>query len=153
MHGVFSTPRTDRSDIWAPRIVWGVWAVLVLAALSFVRRYGSDVPFFDEWDIVPFLTGEKVTAAWLWAQHNEHRIPIPKLVLLALYGLSGDDFRAGMVFNVLALGALAFVLIRAAAKLRAESATPMLSSPLPSCTGATPRTSCGAGRSALSCRR
>ena len=104
----------------APAFVWGAWALLLLAALAFVGRCGSDVPVQDEWDgIVPQLTGHApVTAGWLWAQHFEYRIPLPKLLMLALFALGGGDFRAGMFFNVLALGGLAFALIRAAASLR-----------------------------------
>ena len=107
---------------WQPALfVWGVWVVMLLAALCLVETYGSSVPFFDEWHIVPFLIGEAVKPEWLWEQHNEHRIPLPKLLLLALYSASGGDFRAGMVFNVLALAGLAFFLIRSAAKLRGRA--------------------------------
>ena len=53
-----------------------------------------------------------MTASWLWSQVNEHRIPVPKLILLASYKLSGGDFRAGMFLNVFGFGMSAFALIR-----------------------------------------
>ena len=39
--------------------VWAVWARMLVAALVFVRTYGSNVPSWDEWDMVPTLTGEQ----------------------------------------------------------------------------------------------
>src|SRR5205823_2555287 len=89
------------------------------AALAFVGRYGPDVPIGDDYDLVPALSGARPIAAdWLWSQHNEHRIPLPRLVLLASYRLSGYDFRAGMFVNVVLLAALAAGLIAAARGLR-----------------------------------
>ena len=102
-----------------PLFVWGVWAIMVLVALSFVVKYGTNLPAGDEWGYVPYITGEQpVTAEVLWAQHNEHRMPLPKILSLILHRLTHCDFRAGMVLNVIALGALAFAMIRVTKKLR-----------------------------------
>src|SRR5260370_65859 len=57
-------------------------------------------------------------AGFIWEQHNEHRVPIPKLVLLGLYELTGGDFRCGMYFNVIMLGALGILMIRGAGRIR-----------------------------------
>jgi hypothetical protein len=55
--------------------VWGIWAVMTIAALAFVWRFGNDVPFWDEWNMVNALTGaQPITIKWLWALHNGHRI-------------------------------------------------------------------------------
>src|SRR5437868_1740416 len=81
--------------------VWGVWAALLLLALFYVAKFGSRLPFYDDWLLVPTLTGaEPLTPAYLWEPVNEHRVPLPKLVLYALDRLSGFDFRAGMFLNV-----------------------------------------------------
>jgi hypothetical protein len=89
-----------------------LWAFLVGVGLWFVLRYGSNVPYLDDWDIIPFLTGDQpVTAEWLWSQHNEHRVPVPRLLLLALTRVTGIDVRAWMVVNVLAMGGLALALL------------------------------------------
>ncbi len=102
-----------------PFVVWGIWAGMFLAALGYVARYGSNVPSWDEWDIVPTMTGEQpITVGWLWSQHNEHRIPVPRLVMLALYRLFGPDFRVSMYFNVVSMAALAAAMILAARHLR-----------------------------------
>ena len=84
-------------------VVWTTWAFMLAAALWFVMTCGKNVPFMDDWEIVPALSGaQPITANWLWSQHNEHRIPLPRLLLLGLFSVSGNDFRAGMFFNVFA---------------------------------------------------
>jgi len=99
------------------------FALLLLAGLCFVRGYGASVPHMDEWALVPALAGaEAVDAAWLWAPHNEHRLPLPRLVLLGLLRSTHGDFRAGMVFNVLSLGGLSLALLLAARRIRGKSA-------------------------------
>ena len=37
---------------------------------------------------IPQLIGvQPITATWLWEQHNEHRIPLPKLILVVCTAL------------------------------------------------------------------
>src|SRR5262252_1502700 len=70
--------------------VWSVWGLMLAAALGFVVRFGSNVPYWDEWSMVPALTGEEhIDAHWFWQDRNGHRVPIPRLFLLALYKLTG----------------------------------------------------------------
>jgi hypothetical protein len=56
-------------------------------------------------------------APWLWEQHNEHRLPVPRLAYFGAYRASGD-FRAGMVLQVLLLSALSLRLTSAVAAIR-----------------------------------
>lgn len=104
----------------APRLmVWAVWGIMLVAALWFVAQFGSDVPYWDEWGLVPVLSHvQAVTLEWLWAPHNGHRIPLPRLVLLVLYKMVSDDFRVGMYVNVLALGFASAALIDATRRQR-----------------------------------
>src|SRR5262249_20409083 len=109
-------------DPGAPIFVWGIWALMVSAALTYIAWYGSDVPYWDEWILVPALTGRQpLTLEFLWAQHNEHRIPLPKLLLVTFARLSHHNFRTGMVANVIILGLTAAAMIRAARKLRGRT--------------------------------
>jgi hypothetical protein len=75
-------------DRGAALFVWITWVVMLLGVLTFVAKYATNVPLHDDWDgLVPVLNGDQpVTAAWLWSQHNEHRVPLPRLLLLALCG-------------------------------------------------------------------
>src|SRR5690606_31545168 len=77
--------RPARTSRRAPLVVWSTWALMLAGALWFLGRYGSNVPSWDGWDMVPTLTGHQpVTLDWLWSQHNEHRVPVPRLLLLGL---------------------------------------------------------------------
>jgi hypothetical protein len=106
----------------AGAFVWGVWASLTVGSLAFVRRYGSKVPFWDDWGLVPARTGARpITAAWLWEQYAEYRFPLPKLVLLALARVTGNDLRADMVFGVVMLAALAGLMIHGARRVRGRT--------------------------------
>ncbi len=115
------TRLTDLSRPGGPgagAFVLGVWAGLFAAALGFVLCYGPAFPRWDDFAMVPVLTGaRRVSVEWLWSQHNEHRVPLPRLALLSLLRLSAGDFRAGMIFNVVALGCLALGMVLVARKV------------------------------------
>jgi hypothetical protein len=100
-------------------VVWFVWAVLSVSLIAYVARYGYNVPYYDEWNLIPLLDGP-VNANWLWEQHNWHRIPFPKLILVGLLFGTGWDFRSGMFFDAVALIALAALLIRTSEQVRGK---------------------------------
>src|SRR5262249_25900589 len=101
------------SDRGARIFVWTTWAIMLLIALTFVCKYGSNVPFRDDWGVmVRQLTGDSpVNAAWLWNQANEHRIPLAKAIFVGLAKITGCDFRSGMIMQVFLLGIMAFAMI------------------------------------------
>jgi hypothetical protein len=112
-------PRAGRL---AALLVWITWAAMTAALLGYVTAFARDVPWWDDWDLVPVLSGEEpASAAWLWEPHNEHRIPVPKLIHLALAAPAGADFRAAPYLNALALSAGALALILAARRLRGRT--------------------------------
>jgi hypothetical protein len=100
-------------------VVWAAWGLMLAQAYFFILHYGSPVPYMDEWAIVPTLSGNRpLTLDWLWAQHNEHRIPIARLLLLGIYHVTDFNLRAAMLFSATALGALAFCMIQTAKQVR-----------------------------------
>ncbi len=100
--------QASESEPGSSAFVWGLWAALTAGAGAFIWRFGADLPIWDDFDVVNIaLAGRRVTLEWLWSLHNEHRVPLPKLLLVGLYRVGGNDFRAGMVFNFAALAALA----------------------------------------------
>ena len=117
-----SSPETDFPGQTGPAIfVWSVWLGLSVLLAYFAITYSVDFPFLDDWEMVPVMTGVKpLTLGWLWAQHNEHRIVIPRLIYLGLMELGGHDFRAGVIFDVLLLSAAAAALILAARAIRGK---------------------------------
>ena len=118
---------TDARGVRAPNaIAWlrparavGVVLILLLAIdIGCVVLWGRDIPLAEDWLMVPLITGhEPDKLAWLWAQNNEHRLPLPRLVYWLLLE-AVPDFRVGMVFNQLLLGLLAVVLARTAWSVR-----------------------------------
>jgi hypothetical protein len=98
-------------------VLLGVWVVLTLVALSFVLSFGSNAPYADEWEFVPAALGREPALPWLWQQHNEHRLPLPRAIFLGLFRLT-HDFRSGMVLQVAMLSLTALWLMRLAEKLR-----------------------------------
>lgn len=118
-----ATIRAWRSDAGPLVFVWGTWLALSVAVIDFVRTYTVDFPYFDEWDLVPAITGQQpVTLRWLWSLHNEHRIVIPRVLFLILGRFSGYDFGAGALFNACILAAAAAALIATARRLRGHTA-------------------------------
>jgi hypothetical protein len=93
------------------------WLIFTLGAVGFVAVLGTNAPYADEWEFVPALFGEEPLPAWLWKQHNEHRLPLPRAIYFALFKLT-HDFRAGMLAQVALLSALALGLMRLADRLR-----------------------------------
>jgi len=101
--------------------VWGVWAIMIVAAVWFAAALGNNVPIWDEWSAVPYVTGnEPTTVSWLWSLHNEHRIFLPRIVYVILVRLSGD-YRAVNVFNAVALGGLAMAFMVVAGRIRGRA--------------------------------
>ncbi|MCP4218846.1 MAG: hypothetical protein GY765_29710, partial [bacterium] len=73
-----------------------------------------DIPFADQWDFVPLL--EKsfqggVTYTDLMAQHNEHRLFFPRIIMLGLAHLSDWDISHELILNVVLGIALFLVLV------------------------------------------
>ena len=59
-------------------------ATIASCAYMMVATY-SPLPFWDGWIQVMYSAegGNPLTLDWIWSQYNEHRMPIPKLFLLA----------------------------------------------------------------------
>jgi hypothetical protein len=92
---------------------------MLAAAILLVARYASNVPSWDDWDMVPTLTrNQPITWNWLWSQHNEHRVPLPRLIFLGLNWLTLIDMRVTMYFDVLVMATLAAAMMVVAARLR-----------------------------------
>src|SRR5271156_2867388 len=101
-----STTTATRSISWPAVFVLAVWAGMTIAAVAFVAKYSRNCPDMDEWEIVSRLTRTRpIWIRWLFAPHNEHRIPLPRLILIGAGRLSGNDFRTAAFLNVALLSA------------------------------------------------
>ncbi|MGL4420272.1 MAG: hypothetical protein ACRCZF_06385, partial [Gemmataceae bacterium] len=84
-------------DRWAPIVVLIVWTISTFVAIA---QCGVDFPYMDEWPTIDVLEGRSPLGPWLVEWHNEHFLPLPRLLYWGLYQLT-HDFRAGMVTSAL----------------------------------------------------
>lgn len=116
------------SSAVAVRLAFLASAVLLLV---FVATQATRVPIHDEYSSVIFLYADPpLPLSMYWAQHNEHRIPLPRLLYVAAVRLAGDDFRAPPLLNAALLIAAAAFLLVAVRRLRGEPALADLAIPL-----------------------
>jgi hypothetical protein len=96
-----------------------LWAFMVISSLVYIAVYGHNVPWNEDWKMVPALVGQEPNLfSWLWAQNNEHRLPLQKAIYLILLRASGGNFRIGMFTNILLLAGLCLAMILTARRLR-----------------------------------
>ncbi len=89
-----------------------------LAMLCAVIHYGRAFPWMDDIAYAPFVTDQApLSLNWLWAPHNEHRIPLGHLFCWATLKLDGGTFMLAKYVYALALSGAAAILLRS---LRAE---------------------------------
>jgi len=100
-------------------LVWAVWLVCTAGLFAYVRHYARNIPCWDDWAMVPVITGhEPNILKWAWAQHNEHRLLVPRLILAFLFRWVAPDFRTGMYFNAGLMSLAAAMMIVLAHRLR-----------------------------------
>jgi hypothetical protein len=92
---------------------------LALLPAAFIVRlvavYGVNVPFGDEWALLPLFGkwGEHhLSLADLFRQHNEHRILVPKLIYLGFVQLTHWNTKAEMFFSIVLCGLTSASLFR-----------------------------------------
>jgi hypothetical protein len=63
-----------------------------LIVAVYVARYKLGMPYWDGWELIPDIQkmlAHQLTLAELWRPHNEHRLLLPRLILLGLARLTG----------------------------------------------------------------
>src|SRR5262249_49115600 len=118
-----ASPIRQRLAAWGPGLlVWGTWVLMVLGGFAFVTTFGSYVPYMDDWEWVPAVTGNTpVNFDWVWAQLNDHRNPLSRLLLLSIYTLSGGDFRGALYANVVLFAVLSLATLYVVRSLRGRT--------------------------------
>lgn len=116
---------TGDSSATRPRLARLLYAISIAAVIlpaiyiaSLVRRFGVNVPLWDDWDMVPMIVDAHegdLKFADLFAQQLEARTLIPKLLFILFTFFGRFDARDGMMFSVLVCALTAwglFVLLR-----------------------------------------
>ena len=102
-------------------VVWSVWAAACGLFLLHVAWYASKLPSEDDLWLVPYVTGaEPVTATWLWDAFSQHRMPLPKLLLVGLTAPT-QSFLPAKLFNWLLLAASSGGVLLLTRRLRGRS--------------------------------
>jgi hypothetical protein len=92
---------------------------MAFEALRFAWRFGSEVPFWEEWLYVPYAIGETpISLSWLWEQSFEHRTPLHKLLIFGSFSVFGLDERPILLLDVGLLALLAAAMIWAVRRVR-----------------------------------
>ena len=103
----------------AALFVWGVWGGMVAIALWHFAYFTRNMPWAEDWLLVAAMTGREADlGSWLWSQNNEHRLPVPRLAMLALLKVTGGNFRSGAIFNIAMVALLAAGMIEVARRVR-----------------------------------
>lgn len=99
-------------------ILWfgASFAAVLSAKLLLIDRFGSSLPFWDQWAeeawalYIPWFEG-RLRLTDLFAAHCEHRIFVNRIISLALLLLNGQwDARLGMMLNAFITAGTASVL-------------------------------------------
>lgn len=104
----------SRAHLAVTALPLALGALPALAVARVIARYGLDVPHMDQWELVPVLRASiegRLTLAELAAPHNEHRLLVPRLVMLGLARLTAWDIRTELWLGLaLAVGAWALAV-------------------------------------------
>jgi len=75
-------------------ILLGVLPAALL--LADIHSFAVNVPFMDDWQFVPLLEKAKegtLSFQDLWAPHDEHRLLLPRIIIIVSMFASGGDYR------------------------------------------------------------
>ncbi|GAM11080.1 hypothetical protein OR1_03389 [Geobacter sp. OR-1] len=97
---------------WHNGVIYGLFSLISLGLLFFVWRFGVNIPWGDEWDALLFInkTGTSgLDFRALFAQHNEHRIAVPRLIMLANTTLFSFNLKYQMYLTATGLIAVSLI--------------------------------------------
>ncbi len=84
------------------------WALACLlpypVLVALVARYGFAFPYWDQWEFIDTIRNvwaHGLSFSDLWAQHNEHRLVFPRLIMLAGVWATDWDIRVELGVNLL----------------------------------------------------
>ncbi|MDJ1420374.1 MAG: hypothetical protein M5U10_00515 [Candidatus Methanoperedens sp.] len=86
-----------------------------ILGLIYIKLFGVNIVFWDQWAIVPLIkklyTGA-LTLDDLFAQHNEHRIFFPRITMLALAHITQYNTIAEMYFSWIIVFITLFLILK-----------------------------------------
>jgi hypothetical protein len=102
---------------WSLSQAGGILALVILFAfcLGYVRNYGVNVPYWDEWELLArFIDVYHGKAHWLdvlGTKHNEHLVGVPFVLMMVQHLVTGFDVKAQLQTGVFLQGLSAVVIV------------------------------------------
>lgn len=98
---------------WMAWAAAGMAALVVLTTSIYTVHSSTGVPYWDMFDSTLWFENQFSQGNWaeLWAQHNEHRIVLAKLLFLLDFQIANGTTPFLHIVNLLLAGALAWVLL------------------------------------------
>lgn len=85
------------------------------AILLLITNYSINIPYMDQWngmtELISAMKNGSLDFNCFWAQHNEHRIFFPKLIMVALADLSGWNVILEQYFSLFLQICTLFILL------------------------------------------
>jgi hypothetical protein len=106
------TQKASSKEKWYIALI-ATYAAPIAIAIFFVKNFGVNVPHWDQWALIDFflkIQNFSVSFQDFFAQHNEHRILFPRIIIAILAFLSGWNNKLEMYFSLL-LGVISFGLL------------------------------------------
>jgi hypothetical protein len=104
---------TDINTAIIRRAISVVAFLVPVILFYFIAQYGITAPYMDQWALVPLLqklhSGD-LTISDLLAQHNEHRIFFPRVVMLLLAYMTDWNINYELLANCIFAGFILFFL-------------------------------------------
>jgi hypothetical protein len=91
----------------------GLALIPPLSIVYLVYSYGLNVPYWDQWELVPLfekLYSGKLAISDFWCLHNEHRLFFPRIIMLFIGHLTHWDIKYEFCTNVIMAGTILFFL-------------------------------------------
>ncbi len=100
-----------------------VYFISLVILLIFVANFSVNVPYGDQWDLVYFFENvsiNKLNFVDFFAQHNEHRIVFPRIIIVILAFMTKWNIKYELYFSVF-LAFITFLAIYKLSSLQSEN--------------------------------
>ncbi|CAN5477404.1 hypothetical protein BH11PLA2_BH11PLA2_17150 [soil metagenome] len=101
--------------------VRGGTIALAIASLVYILRFAVNAPVVDEWDLTHVVLSGMTLSEWTFTRLNEHLFIPANAAFYILHTLTGLDFRAGMIANLIVLTIASLLMQNAAKTLRSRA--------------------------------
>lgn len=92
------------------RAQWAIGLLMAASAAVLALRARLPFPYRDDWDWFRWLLDASSVSSY-FIPHNEHVVPLARLLLQAQYGLEGSNGYTMLVASLLAVGLIAWITV------------------------------------------